>query len=254
MKILTFYFSGSGNTKWAAETFDRMLKQSGHTSTLAAVEAVDMAAYLQSVPEGLDYIGFAQPIYAADIPRIMRGSIRQFTEAAKGLSAIPAGLFMINTFAYVNGHGVLEARKLFRRMPFRLRHYLNVKMVNSAPQKRADAQRQARLDERSKQKAEKQLSAFVKRLENGRPYLGGIGPQIFGGKLVRAALRGAIRNNYRRMHVDMEVCTKCMQCVRDCPAQCIAYRENAFVFSQACEACMRCYHHCPVHAIANDKR
>ncbi len=252
MKILTFYFSGSGNTKWVAETLDRMLRENGHESTLAAVDAIDMAAFVQSMPAGFDSIGFAQPIYAADLPRIVRGSIRQFTEAARGRSAIPSGLFMINTFGYVNGHGVFEARKQFRGTRFRVKQYLNIKMVNSAPRKHADAQKRTKQDERRKQEAARRLSAFVKCLEGGRPYTGGLGPQLLGGKLVRAALRGAIRGNYRRMRVDMGVCTKCMLCVRDCPAQCIRYQEQSFVFTEACEACMRCYHHCPVHAIAND--
>ena len=254
MKILTFYFSGSGNTKWAAEQFDGILKARGHVSQLLAIDEIDTAEYLRTLPDIFDYIGFAQPIYAADIPRIMHGTIRRFIQAAETLSAVTSKLFFINTYAYVNGYGVFEARKLLRHTRFRIVSYVNIRMVNSAPQKHPDAQKRKQQDERRKQAAVRKLWKFAARMESGKSTIGGIGPQLMGGIWVRAILRKPIRNNYRRMRVDMRACTQCMLCVRHCPVQCIRFDNGAFVFSEACEACMRCYHSCPAHAITNRKQ
>ncbi|MFH1512948.1 MAG: EFR1 family ferrodoxin [Bacillota bacterium] len=253
MKILTFYFSGSGNTQWVIHQLDSMFRQSGYISQCAAIEEIDMAEYIKSMTNAFDYIGFAYPLYGANIPRIMRGRIRQFLLAARNNPAIPLKLFLINTFAYVNGHGVFQATKLLRHTPFGIIAYLNIKMPNSAPQKRnANRTGQFIADDNRKRKAVYKLTEFVKRLEHGKTYINGVGPHLFVGKVIRRVLRKAIANNYQKMHVDLRACTKCMQCVRRCPVQCIQYQNGAFIFSSACEACMRCYHGCPAHAISND--
>ena len=249
MNVLTFYFSGSGNTEWVVRRWDGMLKGNGHTSRIAAVEAVDMAAFVRDLPGAFDCIGFAYPVYAADIPRSMFGAIRGFAEAASARPDVAKNLFIINTFAYVNALGIFGARKLFRGTPFRVRSLLNVKMINSAPRKKAKDLTGP--DEARKRNAQRQLAAFLKRMEHGKNRVEGVGPQLLGGKLVRALLRRPIQNNYRRMRVDPQVCTGCMLCVRECPTHSIRYENPAFTFADTCEACMRCYHHCPVRAITN---
>jgi len=71
MKILLFYFSGAGYTRWVVNRLSGVLIEKGHSVHLEAVENCDMAGVLQR-EDMIDAIGFAQPIYAADIPRIMR--------------------------------------------------------------------------------------------------------------------------------------------------------------------------------------
>jgi len=249
MNVLLFYFSGTGNTRWAAERLCGMLAERGHRAQAVAVETADMAAAARTAA-AFDRIGFACPLYGADIPRIMRRSIRQFLDAATAVPGIPRKLFFISTFAYVNGSGVFEARRLLRHTPFQVESYVNIKMINSAPEKGA-RKSSADADAERRRSATRKLAEFVGRLESGRPCINGAGPQLLIGMLIRALLRNTIANNYRRMRVDLQACTRCLQCVRNCPVQCIQFAGEHFTFSESCEACMRCYHGCPVHAISN---
>ena len=251
MKILLFYFSGAGYTRWAVNRLSGMLLQNGHSVHMEAVENCDMKSILHC-EDMIDAIGFAQPIYAADIPRIMRRAIRTFLWAAAEYPALPTNVFFLNTYAYVNGSGYLEAKKLFARSPFQIGAYVNIKMPNSAVGKHPDdCPKTAVPGEALAAGALLKLKRLVECIETGTRMIDGLGPQIFGGKLVRSVLRKPIQNTYRRFRVDAARCTLCMHCVDTCPVQAVAYSEDqGFAFSAACEACMRCVHGCPARAIS----
>ena len=251
MNVITFTFSGTGNTRWVSQRLGETLQEHGYQARTVAVETADMASILKAA-ETPDAVGFAYPLYGADIPRIMRRCIRQFLDAAQANPSIPRTLFFINTFAYVNGSGVFEARKLLRHTPFLIKYYINIPMINSAPGKRSDnPNSRAAADAKRKRSAARKLEKFVSRLESGRPRIEGVGPQLLAGKLVRALLRRPIANNYTHMRVDLQACTRCMQCVRGCPARCIQFADGKFTFTKDCEACMRCCRGCPAHVITN---
>ena len=250
MKILLFYFSGAGYTRWAVNRLSGLLIQKGHSVHMEAVENCAAADILKQ-EDWVDCIGFAQPIYAANMPRIMRRFIGEFLGAAMAYPALPTDVFFLNTNAYVNGYGVLEAKKLFRGSPFQIRQYVNVKMPNSAPGKRNVVRRTpVNPGEALAGNAERILKGLVLSLERGQKVIHGLGPQVFAGKLVRRILRKPILGTYKRLRVDAARCTACMKCVDTCPVHCIAVSGQDFTFSEACEACMRCVHSCPVQAIS----
>ncbi|MBE0600988.1 MAG: 4Fe-4S binding protein [Firmicutes bacterium] len=251
MKILLFYFSGAGYTRWAVNRLCGLLLQNGHSVHLEAVENCDMEAVLRR-EDKINWIGFAQPIYAADIPRIMRRAIGRFLAAAAAYPALPTKVFFLNTHAYVNGSGYLEAKKLFANSPFTIHAYVNVKMPNSACGKRPDTcPKTAVPGEAQAVSALAKLARLAKSMESGERCIDRPGPQAVGGKLVRRVLRSQIRDSYQRFRVDSARCTRCMHCVDTCPVRAIAYAEGqGFTFSAACEACMRCVHGCPARAIS----
>ncbi len=251
MKILLFYFSGAGYTRWTVNRLSGLLIQNGHSVHLEAVENCDMAEVLQR-EDMIDAIGFAQPIYAADIPRIMRRAIGAFLIAAAAYPALPTKVFFLNTYAYVNGSGYPEAKKLFADSPFQIHAYVNVKMPNSAIGKHPDdCPKSAVPGEALGALALAKLVRLAKSIESGGRLIDGFGPQVVGGKLVRRVLRRQIANTYTRMRVDLSRCTRCMHCVDTCPVQAVADAgDQGFTFSAACEACMRCIHGCPARAIS----
>ncbi len=251
MKILLFYFSGAGYTRWVVNRLSGLLIGKGHSVHLEAVENCDMAGVLQR-EDMIDAIGFAQPIYAADIPRIMRRAIGTFLQAAADYPALPTGVFFVNTYAYVNGSGYLEAKKLFEGSAFQIHSYANIKMPNSALGKHPDSlPKRAVPGDALAAAAMQKLSRLVESIEGGSLFNDGLGPQTVGGKLVRKLLRKQIQNAYQRFQVDATRCTRCMHCVDTCPVQAITYKEGqGFSFSAACEACMRCVHSCPTRAIS----
>ncbi len=132
MKILTFYFSGIGNTKWVIHQLDILLKKQGHTITVVAIENLNIDEYANDTINSFDYIGFAYHIYGANIPRIMLNYINKFTHKMNN-NSISTKLFFVNAFAYVNGHGIFETKKIINATSLKIIAYVNVKMPNSAP-------------------------------------------------------------------------------------------------------------------------
>jgi len=161
-------------------------------------------------------------------------------------------LFFINTFGYVNGHGVFKAFSLLKGTRFRTVGYINLRLTNTAPAKaKSLAPIGESIPKEIQLKAEKHLDCFVQALSAGKKMIEGIGPHLLVGILIRRILRDAIKNNYQNMRVDMEKCSACMRCVKQCPVSCITYANGVFEFSSACEACMRCLNLCPNMAISN---
>lgn len=255
MKFVTFYFSGTGNTKWVVDSLDKLLKNRGHQSIIYSVDEEmcksNLDLLLQTI-KSVDFFGFAYPLYGANMPRIMRCFIEDLFRAAANFEGLISRIFFINTFAYINGHGVFEAKKLLNSRLYSIYGYINIKLTNSAPSKKRKKPLFGKyLPSIKKQNTIKRLKRFIDRIEKNKKYINGIGPHLFIGKVIRNAIKDNIKNNYTRMHIDMKTCNKCMVCVNNCPTKSIVFKDNAFKYLKTCEACMRCYHNCAQHSISN---
>ncbi|MEX1307270.1 MAG: EFR1 family ferrodoxin [Eubacteriales bacterium] len=254
MTITTFYFSGTGNTQWAVSTLNQRLTSVGHHADAYPIENQLSDDQVISLLESSDVLGFAYPLYGANIPRIMRQFIHRIISLARTQGLNKKNIFLVNTFGYVNGHGIFCAKKVLQDSPFKIVGYINLRLTNSAPSKtkgRAFVGRH--LPDHFKQNAGRKLSQFVKRLNHGQRMINGIGPHLLVGMLIRHILREEINANYKNMRVDMNKCTRCLLCVKQCPTKSITHYDGQFSFSSTCEACMRCYHLCPTEAISNFK-
>ena len=80
MKCAIFYFSGTGNTKWAAKKTTKLLKEKSYDTVNYSIEKMDdsKCEIIASAVQNNDYIGFAYPIYGANVPRIMRDFFDEF--------------------------------------------------------------------------------------------------------------------------------------------------------------------------------
>jgi len=81
MKFSTFYFSGTGNTRWAVETFNAIISEKGHQAAMFSIdfgEKLSDERILDIIREA-DCIGPANPIYGGDVPPIMKGFIELIT-------------------------------------------------------------------------------------------------------------------------------------------------------------------------------
>ena len=217
-----------------------------------AIETIDdlKLNMLSADIRSAEYVGFAFPLYGADIPRIMRVFIKRFLTAA-GQSEIKRNMFIINTFGYVNGCGVFRAAKQFKGSLLKLSGYVNLKLTDHSPSINSQKVKfHPPLSESKKQKAVKRLERLVDKLMNGKRLINGIGPHLLVGAVIRQLLKDPLVNTYRHLSVNAALCSRCMQCVSDCPTDSIAEENGVLTFSSTCEACMRCYYFCPVGAIA----
>lgn len=236
MIINIYYFSGTGNTKWAGEGFMGILSGKGHECRMMDI------ANPGEIPDA-DVSVLASPIYAADYPRIVRKFISSHDF---GTSEI----FMLNTFGYINAAGYFLARKYFRKVNMRISGYINLRMTDTAPTGKSDKYGYE-IDLPMKKKLIGKLEKASDSLLKRRKTIQGLGPWLMGGIVVRKALSKGIRDNYKNMKVDMAKCIKCLECVRGCPSESISVKNGSFTFSEGCEACMRCINHCPRGAISN---
>lgn len=255
MVFSTFYFSGTGNTKWAAEQFSNIVTCKGHKAQLFSIDINEKLtdAIIKDIIGNSDFIGFANPIYGADIPPIMKRFISRLNSIYQNEKTIIRSTYIINTCGYVNAFGPIAAKKLFANTCFNLKGYVNIRLCNnvSTPKLKVDRIKKTVINNR-KVRGKKELVLLSKRLLRGRKYINGFGPYLIPGIVIRHRMKKAIENNYKSLSVDSQKCKKCMLCINTCPTQSITLYDNQFKFSPSCTACMRCYNFCQTSAILLD--
>lgn len=255
MKFTTFYFSGTGNTKWVAEEFDKIVINTLNTSEIISIESIDYNNFFFLIEKikNSDFIGFANPIYGGNIPPIMLTFIKNLIKSVESENIITKPIYIINTFAYVNGFGPFCAKKLFKKSCFSLISYINIRLSNniSRPNLRVKLTDKAKLKKRKKGAIEN-LSKMVDLILKGKKNINGIGPYLIPNILIRKKSIKAIENNYNVLSINCDTCSRCMRCVNTCPTKSIKYENNSFTFLSSCTACMRCYNNCHTYSILFD--
>lgn len=252
MKFSTFYFSGTGNTKWVVEQLNNIVANNGHKAEMFSIDINDKLtdSIIKEILCDSDFIGFANPIYGAGMPPIMIRFINHLIDIQKNENTNTIGTYMVNTFGYVNAFGPIAAKKLLANTCFNLVAYVNIQLCNniSTPKLKSNKINKTKLNHR-KERAKKELLLLTKRLLSGRNYITGIGPYLIPGIFIRLKVNKAIMDNYKTLSVNTQVCNRCMLCVNNCPTQSIKLKKDQFEFLSSCTSCMRCYNFCPKAAI-----
>ena len=240
---MVFYFSGTGNTRWAAE---KLAAATGEELRFIPDELQTPCRYTLADNERL---GFCFPVHGWQPPRIVREFVRRLT-----LSSPPS------TYAYALctcGDSTGLAMQMFSQelleRGFELSSCQSLIMPESyvcLPFMYTDK------PERERQKTEqaaKELDGFlavVKDRQHGYSQLMlGLTPWTF------SHVIGAYFNRYmitdRKFTADADACTHCGRCARECPVGDIVMQQGvpAWLHNGNCTCCLSCYHHCPVHAI-----
>ena len=247
MKYLIYCFSGTGNTKWTALSLMELLVSEGHDCVLQDIE--EGMKDLNRSDLSCEII-IATPIYAADIPCIVKRFIQELNKNANYVKS--NGIIILNTFAYVNGFGYFQAKKLFKGTGIWIKSYINIRLTNTAI-KWDKVSAANNMPEWMKRRTNGTLERVFKRIDSGKRVIQGVSPVILGGPVIRKMLEKELRGTYKNMHVNNAKCTKCMKCVENCPVGSIIYENDRFVFMDTCEACMKCINLCPVNAISNKR-
>ncbi|MDF2988819.1 MAG: hypothetical protein K0R50_4329 [Eubacterium sp.] len=180
----------------------------------------------------------------------MRTFIKNIIKALETERDISKPVYIINTFAYVNGFGPFCSKRLFENSCFNLISYINIRLCNniSRPNLRMNLTNQTKLEKRKKE-AVKTLLKMVDLILKGKNNITGIGPYLIPNILIRKKSIKAIENNYKTLSINCDTCNRCMRCVNNCPTKSINYNNNSFTFLPSCTACMRCYNNCPAYSI-----
>jgi MinD superfamily P-loop ATPase containing an inserted ferredoxin domain len=240
MNVLLFYFSGTGNTRWASEKLCAVLSGDGVLARCVSIEdaAEDLAADVLAA----DMVGFAFPVYAANLPPVMRSFLgRLGREVPRCGGKKP--YFVVTTAGYSDGCGPYEVKKALKRRDFRLVGYAGVRIASNTPKTKrlSDEEMAERLST-----AEKALTRLAGRLRAGKKSVP-FGPYRIG--FFRKAAVSALKTAHTRFSVDGSRCDGCGRCGELCPTKSIVRDGGAWKFLPSCTSCMRCYNSCPQDAI-----
>ncbi|UYO61154.1 EFR1 family ferrodoxin [Acetobacterium wieringae] len=250
MKFTTFYFSGTGNTRWAVDEFARIIEEKGHQAEQVSIDIQTSLSdeQIRAMVAAADAIGFANPIYGGDIPPIMRAFISRVVGLV-GPQKMAKSAYAINTFGYVNAFGPTEMQKLLAGSGLTLTAYVNIQLCNNVTSSKPLDRNQL---VKRMARGQKELGRLADSLIAGRKRIKGHGPQLLIGAMIRKKVPEAIAKFYQTLGVDASRCTRCLVCVNNCPTGSISLKGKQFIFSAGCTACMRCYNFCPTGAITID--
>ena len=263
---MIFYFSGTGNSKWAAKT---LALETG--DTLVSIPEV-IKSDCSSTLEKDEHVGFIFPIPGWRVPNIVKEFLTKLPIKTLGedTSHVKHYCFCLVTA----GDSIGKAMERFQQQlkSVAAGDSLSLKAVCSLimpesyvglPGMDVDTKEK---ELEKKELASKQLKEFSEILKQ-RPHTDS--NQIWGwNQLIRGPIpsffSGPVGGFFERFlitdkpfHVDSRRCVKCGICANVCPVGDIKGGlgfEPEWLHNGKCLTCFSCYHHCPHHAIEFGKR
>ena len=247
MKITIFYFSGTGNTYFAANSLRDALIQKGAEARALSIEKLS-AEDTASLINQSDKIVIGYPIYGSTAPKLMR----EFMEALPVSNCLkPASI--ITTIALYSGDGAILYRKLLKQKGYAYDCGVEFIMPNNINIPGFPDMLRVGDDEKvNRQKSRTVLRAnyLAELLINNRHAVKY--DRVFGrmmGALQRKYVDDYIQKLSSTYYTEDSKCIKCMRCVKMCPVDNIRFEDGKILFGSQCMGCMRCYHFCPTAAI-----
>ena len=237
MKILLIYYTGTYNTKYLTEMLKKSLIEKGHKVVNVQVEKDTPTVST----DGYDFIGFGYPIYAFNSPQMFNGYVKKL-KFAKGQKFF---IYKQSGETYkVNNASSRTLKKIIRRSKGELvaeQHFMfpyNIHFRMDDNFVKQELYYDAKL-----------LKVLVYEIENNLKDI--ISSNAFYNihSFILSIQKPGAHINGLFYRVDKKKCTKCGQCVRDCPAHNITVKKDKIHFSTHCQMCMRCTISCPHDAI-----
>ena len=241
MKVVIFYFSGTGNTERVVRKWKESSESFGVSVDLVKIEKDEFD--FSKINE-YDKIGFAYPIHAFNAPENVWKYARKFPKienSKKVFVIMVSGEYMnMNHSSDYKLARILKRRNLIIESEY---HYLMpYNMIFRHTEKRAYEMYET---------MNKLVPIDVKEyLVDNKPHL--IKKHHFVGWFIfilriEQWFSGV---NGRLYRVNNKKCIKCMKCVNNCPVKNIEYVNGKFKFHGNCLLCTRCSFNCPTDAFS----
>lgn len=243
MRVLIYYFSGTGNTEKVAREYEAALVSEGNEVTLSALP-LSGEEVIATHPQDYDLIGIGYPIHAFNAPEVVL-KLAKNLPALEGEESKPAFIFKTSGEPVrMSDVSSLKLSSLLRKRGYIVKNeYQYVMPYNMI----------FRHDDRTVYKmwstAKAVIPIDVREILDGtpsRPKKVAFGPLI----------AGVLRIEHAFAHVNAKAykitdkCVHCNLCVKTCPTENITVDESGKIkFGKNCTMCMRCSFNCPVNAI-----
>ena len=236
--MVGLYFSGTGNSKYAAELFCKEYdKESGAYS-------IEEADALSAVKDATLII-IAYPVQYSTVPKILRDYIMDHNELWMNKK-----VFIIATMGLFSGDGSGMLGRLLKKCGAEVIGGLHLKMPDSIADEKALKRPLEKNRELVKQ-ADQKIKESVKRLKAGDPTQEGIGILYrLAGYFGQRAYFGHKTGSYSsKLKIDNDKCIGCGLCAKLCPMKNITIKEHKAVSCDRCTMCYRCINKCPKQAL-----
>lgn len=230
---MIYYFSGSGNSRYAAQTIGSLLG-----------ECVERAGSASIVPA--TSVGFILPVYAWGIPPHVLKWIERTGQSMQN----PEYIWAILTYGDEAGMAHHMLRRSLLRCGLTLDAVFGLQMPNTyvlLPGFDVDPIQLA-IDKLANAgiRLEK-IAGFIKDRERKEDLVTGQMAWLKTGIVYPLFKVAGIQP--ARWHCDDQSCIGCSLCARSCPVNNIRMVDNRPVWGKHCTSCLGCYHSCPKHAV-----
>ena len=236
--MITFYFSGTGNSKYIARYFS---------------EAMECRCY--SIEEGVDFINlmsahdaiaFCYPIYGSCVPLIMREFVARYRTYLNGKK-----LIILCTQLVFSGDGARAFTDLLKGINYRVIYAEHFNMPNNicnfALFPLANKQKLKKYVANAECKIDKACENIKNEIIRKRGF------NIFSKCLGLFSQRFYFSIVERKAQNDVRInsdCIVCSKCVRICPTKNLKLINNKIEQKGHCTLCYRCVNMCPQKAIS----
>lgn len=272
---MIFYFSGTGNTKWAASKLAAATRED--LISIAPYMRADDSSHNLAEPFILkenERLGFVFPVHGWRVPKLVREFIskmkilREPSDATGGNKAKAGDCLKNRPFAYcvctagdsigltienlnevisqnpsLQALGITEVSSSYSLiMP---ESYIGLPFMDVDPKKR---------EIRKKENAAQELAVVCEEIFDRKEGISRLvkGPiPWFFTKVVGGFFENVLITD-KRFHVEKDRCVKCGICANVCPVGDIKGGHGEYpvwLHHKDCLTCFTCYHHCPHHAI-----
>lgn len=246
---MIFYFSGTGNTKWAVE---KLAEKTGD-EVVFLPDVANKSYHLKLKPG--ERLGFCFPVHGWRPPTLVRKFIEQLTveniEDSYVYSLVTAGDNIGETI------DILRNDLKERNIP--LHSSCSLIMPESyvgLPFMDVDTKEKEQLKiSNADKKLEKFIDIVLQRATSNEDLDIGNWPRI------NSRIIGGFFHKYlvsdKPFHITEDKCLHCGKCAKVCSVDNIIWHEGespSWKQDGTCMACFNCYHHCPTHAIEYGSR
>ncbi len=263
---MIFYFSGTGNTRWAAfriaaVTHDRLVDITEVMRRMKAeAKETGKASNFSIILKEGERLGFVFPVHGWRVPKLFRDFIAQLNIVSETGTDSPftyavctagdsIGLTIDNLNKAIGANPSLQALGITQVMSayslIMPESYVGLPFMDVDPQ-----EKERRKKEKAAQDLDEYISEIADRKVGSFRLVKGVLPwmmtQVVGGFFEHVLITD------KHFHVTQERCVKCGICAHICPVEDIEGGKGSlpkWLHHKDCLTCFSCYHHCPHHAI-----